>query len=136
MKIELQPAEVVRVQVPFRFVKRGGRKEMVLPEGVSQKSPSAANTLIKALARAFRWKMMLESGEFGTISDLAAHEKIAPTYMTRILRLTLLAPGIVEGMLEGQRVSGLVELMQPLPADWAAQLRNFSPVRRSESRGS
>ena len=91
MKIDLRPADVVTVQVPFRFVKRGGRKEMVLPEGVSQRSHCADNKVVKALARAFRWKKMFESGEFATISDLALHEKIAPSYMTRVMRLTLLA---------------------------------------------
>ena len=58
---------------------------------------STDNTLVKALARAFRWKRMLESGEFATIAELAEREGIAQSYMTRVLRLTLLAPDIVEG---------------------------------------
>jgi hypothetical protein len=59
------------------------------------------STLVKALARAFRWKRMLESGEFATIAELAEREGITPSYMTRVLRLTLLAPDIVEAILEG-----------------------------------
>lgn len=61
------------------------------------------STLVKALARAFRWKRMLDSGEFATIAELAACEGIAPSYMTRILRMTLLAPDIVEAILDEKR---------------------------------
>jgi hypothetical protein len=78
MKVVTQPSDVVTVQVPFRIVKRGGRKEMLVPAGAPrQRKPD--NTIVKALARAFRWKRMLESGEFAIISDLANHEKIAPS---------------------------------------------------------
>ena len=93
--------DTVTLHVPFRVVKRGGRKEMQLPEGAAQPRRTDS-TLVKALARAFRWRRMLDSGEFGTIADLAKREGIAPSYMTRILRLTLLAPDIVEAILEGK----------------------------------
>ena len=91
-------SSTITVHVPFRLVKRGGRKEMVLPIG----RPMPRNvdeTLVKALARAFRWKRMLESGEFGTISDLAQHERIAAPYLTRVFRLAFLAPEVVEAIL-------------------------------------
>ncbi|MFN3644870.1 MAG: hypothetical protein ACK4TB_18330, partial [Gemmobacter sp.] len=74
--------DTVTLHVPFRIVKRGGRKEMQLPHGAAQPC-KADNTLVKAMARAFRWKRMLESGECTTISELAEHEGIAPSYMTR-----------------------------------------------------
>ena len=90
------------LHVPFRVVKRGGRKEMQLPEGAAQPRRTDS-TLVKALARAFRWKRMLESGEFATIAELAEREGIAPSYMTRVLRLTLLAPDIVEAILDGKQ---------------------------------
>ena len=90
------------LHVPFRVVKRGGRKEMQLPDGAAQPRRTDS-TLVKALARAFRWKRMLESGEFATIAELAEREGIAPSYMTRVLRLTLLAPDIVEAILDGQQ---------------------------------
>jgi len=48
-----------------------------MPEGAAQ-SRRTVNTLVKALARAFRWKRVLESGEFTTIAELAEHEGIAP----------------------------------------------------------
>ena len=68
--------ETVTVHIPFRLVKRGGRKEMQLPDETSSQRKTD-NTLVKALARAFRWKRMLESGEFATIAELAKREGIA-----------------------------------------------------------
>jgi hypothetical protein len=69
--------ETVTIHVPFRIVKRGGRKAMQMPEGAAQPR-RADSTLVKALARAFRWRRMLESGEFATIAELAEREGIAP----------------------------------------------------------
>ncbi|MFV0303463.1 MAG: hypothetical protein ACK5IP_21780 [Paracoccus sp. (in: a-proteobacteria)] len=112
--------DTVTLHVPFRIVKRGGRKEMQLPEGATQpRRPDSA--LVKALARAFRWKRMLESGEFATIAELAEREGIAPSYMTRVLRLTLLAPDIVEAILDGKQGPEvtLARMMEPFPANWS-----------------
>lgn len=116
--------ETVTLHVPFRIVKGGGRKEMQLPEGVTQPRRTDS-TLVKALARAFRWKRMLESGEFTTIAELAEREGIAPSYMTRVLRLTLLAPDIIEAILDGKPgpVATLAKLMKPPPLGWDEQRR-------------
>lgn len=74
---------------------------MRLPEGAVQ--PRGPNsTLVKALARSFRWKRILESGECATITELAEGEGIALSFMTGDLRFTLLAPDIVEAILDGR----------------------------------
>jgi len=114
--------ETVTLHIPFRVVKRGGRREMHLPEGAAQPRRTDS-TLVKALARAFRWKRMLDSGEFATISELAEREGIAPSYMTRILRLTLLAPDIVEAILDGQQRPEvtLAQALEPFPLEWERQ---------------
>jgi hypothetical protein len=114
--------ETITVHVPFRLVKRGGRKEMVMPAGVRPER-KADNTLVKALARAFRWKRKLESDGFNTIADLAAHEKIASTYVTRVLRLNLIAPDIIEAILDGKHAPKLTlsVLLKPFPIDWNEQ---------------
>lgn len=114
--------ETVTIHVPFRLVKRGGRKEIQLPVGEEQ-APKPDNTLVKALARAFRWKLMLGSGEYANIAELAERERIAPSYMTRVLRLTLLAPDIVEAILDGTRGSNvtLAQLLQPFSTTWSEQ---------------
>jgi len=118
--------ETITLHVPFRLVKRGGRKEMQLPPGAPARRQTD-DTLIKALARAFRWKRMLESGEFATIAELAQRERIAPSYLTRVLRLTLLAPGIVEAILDGRKAPEvtLPRLMEPFPAGWECQHDHF-----------
>ena len=116
--------DVITIQVPFRVVKRGGRKEMHLPEGATL-SRRADSTLVKALARAFRWKRMLDSEEFTTIGELAEREGIAPSYMTRVLRLTLLAPDIVEVILDGRQGPEvtLARVLEPFPSVWPEQRR-------------
>lgn len=118
--------ETVTIHVPFRVVKRGGRKEMQLPEWATH-VPRTDNTQVKALARAFRWKRMLESGEFATIVELAEREQIAPSYMTRILRLTQLEPGIIEAVLDGRQNDAvtLARLMDPFPISWIEQKNIF-----------
>ncbi len=114
--------DVVTVRVPFRVIKRGGRKEMRLPEGAAP-ARKPDNTLVKALARAFRWKRMLDSGAFATIDELAKREKIAPSYVTRVLRLALLAPDIVEAILDGKQGPEitLARVVEPFPIEWDAQ---------------
>lgn len=114
--------ETVTLHVPFRVVKRGGRKEMQLPDGVKQPRRTDS-TLVKALARAFRWKRMLESGEYLTIAELAQREGIAPSYMTRVMRLTLLAPDVVEVILDGRQGAEVTldGILEPFPVDWADQ---------------
>ncbi len=118
--------ETVTLHVPFRVVKRGGRKEMQMPEGATQPR-RADSTLIKALGRAFRWKRMLESGEYATIAELAEREGIAPSYMTRVLRLTLLAPDTVEAILDGKQGPQvtLARVLAPFPVEWTAQHGHF-----------
>ncbi|MDQ7080453.1 MAG: hypothetical protein Q9M41_07270 [Paracoccaceae bacterium] len=114
--------DTITLHVPFRVAKRGGRKEVQLPDGAPVQRRTD-NTLIKALARAFRWKRMLESGEFTTINELAEREGIAPSYMTRVLRLTLLAPDIVEAILDGRQGQEVTlgQLLKGFPVEWEGQ---------------
>jgi ParB-like chromosome segregation protein Spo0J len=103
-------------------VKRGGRKEMRMPDRVRpERTPDI--TLIKALARAYRWRQLLESGEFVTIAELAQREGIAVSYVTRVMRLTLLAPDLVEAILDGKQPKGITlpELMKPFQGAWRDQ---------------
>jgi hypothetical protein len=114
--------ETLTLHVPFRILKRGGRKEIRLPADTP--APRRAdNTLVKALGRAFRWKRMLELGDYTTIAELAQSEGIAPSYLTRILRLTLLAPDIVEAVLDGRQGPEVTlgRLMAPFPIEWERQ---------------
>jgi len=116
--------ETVTVHVPFRLVKRGGRKEMQMPDGATSQR-KIDNTLVKALARAFRWKRILESGEFTTVAERADREGIAPSYMTRVMRLSLLAPTIVEAILDGKQSEELTlaRAVELFPVEWSRQRR-------------
>ena len=124
-------AQMLTVRVPLAVRKqRGGRKLMLAPGGTAPRGPSAADTtLVKALARAFRWRRMIETGRFATINELAAAEKINSSYVSRLLRLTLLAPDIVEAILDGRQPEGITlpELMEPFPVEWEHQ-----PGRRND----
>ncbi len=101
---------------------RGGRNEMQMPEGAARPRRTDS-TLVKALARAFRWKRMLEAGQFTTINELAEREGISPSNMTRVLRLTMLAPDIVEAILDGRQgpEATLSKLLEPFPVEWEKQ---------------
>ncbi|PHP65272.1 hypothetical protein CSC94_19950 [Zhengella mangrovi] len=97
---------------------------MIGPDGASAHSRRRIDsTLAKALARVHRWNRMLESGEVTTIKDIARAEKISPSYINRVLRLTLLAPDIVEAILDGRQGPEVTveNLIEPFPVEWAEQ---------------
>ena len=124
-------AQMLTVRVPLAVRKqRGGRRLMVAPASTTNRNSSASDTtLVKALARAFRWRRMMEAGRFSTINELAAAEKINPSYVSRVLRLTLLAPGMVEAILDGRQPKGMTlpGLMILFPVEWTQQTGCPSP---------
>ena len=83
--------------------------------------------MVKAIARAFRWRGLLENGTHATIAEIAAAEKINESYVGRVLRLTLLAPDIVEAILDGRQRAQitLAVLMRRFPVLWSAQRSEF-----------
>jgi hypothetical protein len=131
----------VTVRVPITIKWRGGRKLVVAPNGVEITAVPITRhidkTLVKAVARAFRWRDMLESGTYVSIREIAAAEQINESYVGRVLRLTLLAPYIIEAILVSRQspTSDLAMLMKPFPVLWSAQRplcsHGTSEVRRS-----
>ena len=117
----------VTVHVPITIRQRGGRKLVLTPDGRAVVAGSVCrridSAMIKAIARAFRWRDMLESGEYATIREIANAEKINETYVGRVLRLTLLAPDIVEAILNGLQPPQLQldGLMRRFPVVWNEQ---------------
>lgn len=116
---------VVTIKVPFAVRKRGGRKLVLAPDGspVPAMAPHIDSTLVKAIARAFRWQKMLETGRYATIKEIAKAEKINPSYVSRVLRLTLLAPATVEAVLAGRAAEAptLAEAMGVFSVEWTGQ---------------
>jgi hypothetical protein len=97
-----EAAQTVTEVIPLSVKSRGGRKAIFTPAAVQVEARQDI-TLIKAVARAFRWRRMLETGRFRMLAELAAAEKINATYVSRLLRLTPLAPDIVEAILDGRQ---------------------------------
>lgn len=119
-------SDTLTVTVPLTIRKRGGRKLVLSPAGeviTAPARPRIDNTLVKALGRAFRWRRLLESGVYATVAAMADAEGINRSYVSRVMRLTLLAPELVEGILAGQHATKMVlpELLEPRSGVWAEQ---------------
>ncbi|TQF76693.1 hypothetical protein FK498_16440 [Elioraea sp. Yellowstone] len=119
----------VTVVVPLTIRRRGGRKQIIGPDGapvaVGDAGAGVATSkgdpaLVKALARAFRWRRMLEEGRYASIRELAAAEGVDRAYVRRVLKLTLLAPEVVVAILEGR---------QPEMMSWPVLLARSPLVR-------
>ena len=136
----MSAATSLTVRVPLAIKTRGGQKVIVSPDGTSmslngrQVRTAADPVLTKALARAFRWKRMLDEGRYASISEIARSEKIDRGYVGSILRLTLLAPEIVEALINGSQPAdlGLPTLMEPFPIEWDQQ--RVAILRRHQRR--
>jgi hypothetical protein len=114
------------VSIPISMRRTGGRKRVVTPGNAAPWSPPPARVdsrIVKALARAHRWRAMLESRLFATVRDVAKAEKINEAYLGRVLRLTLLSPKITEAILSGRLPDGvdLANLLKPFPIEWERQ---------------
>ena len=122
----------VTVHVPISIRRRGGRKLVLAPDGANVIAAPFCrhidNAMVKAIARAFRWRDMLETGTHATIAEIAAAEKINESYVGRVLRLTLLAPETVEAILDGRQPADvtLAVLMKPFAVEWIEQRRTNS----------
>ncbi|MCS6765965.1 MAG: site-specific recombinase resolvase [Candidatus Protistobacter heckmanni] len=92
----------------------------------SSASRSAAS--IKALGKAFYWKRLIDEGVYPTTADLARALKLEPGWAAEALRMTMLAPDIVEAIFEGRQprhlnLHALRGRQDLLPRDWAEQRR-------------
>ncbi len=122
----------ITVFIPMTWKRRGGQKVIIAPDGSDAWAPAKTRpdeTLIRALARAHRWKRMLEEGRYCSAQEIAEAEKISRSFVNRLLRLTLLAPDIQEAILEGRQAKGLQleELTRAMPAEWEGQRRLVAP---------
>jgi hypothetical protein len=102
-------SDCVTVHVPMTFRQHGGRKQVIAPNGESWAPPRARidNTMVKALARAFRCRRMLESGAVATIKDIAATEGVTDAFVSRFPRLAYLSPDVLERLLIHRRPCAL-----------------------------
>lgn len=126
----------VTVRVPISVRRRGGRKVVLAPDGTSGRWTTTRrridNAMIKAVARAYRWREMLENGSYASIAEIATAEQINESYLGRVLRLTLLAPELVESILNGSQPAeiNLDVLMHPFPIEWDEQGKKYNQRRQ------
>lgn len=126
----------VTVVVPMTVRRRAKRKAIIGPDGVPVQHAAGAlptaitagdPALVKALARAFRWRRLLEEGRYASLDELAKAEKVDRSHLSRLLRLTLLAPDIVEAILDGRHPEELTLAMlrEAVPVKWREQRTTF-----------
>lgn len=104
--------------VPLVFKRRGIRR--LADTGAVAHDPM----IIEAVARAFHWQHLLDSGEFESGAAIARAEGLHPSTVNELLRLTLLAPDIVEQLLAGRQPRRLTLIWfqrNPIPVDWQQQ---------------
>ena len=125
---------ILTVHIPMKWKRRGGRKVIIAPDGAdawAPEKPRPGETLIRALARAHRWKQFLEEGTYRSAGEIAEAEKIDRSFVNRIMRLTLLAPDMQEAILEGRqpRALQLDELTRAIPSGWEEQWKSIGISR-------
>ena len=118
----IDDGRTLAVRVPITVARRGGRKVILAPDdaAIPRDRGNVDSALVRALARAFRWRKLIETGVYGTIAELALAEKVNPSYVSRLLRLTLLAPEVVEAILDGRQSADLQLdwLLKPSTINW------------------
>lgn len=123
----MSAATSITVRVPLKIRRRPGRKTVVMPVPTAGADTTIATradpALVKALARAFRYQRLLDEGRYASISEMAEGEKIERGYLGCLMRLTLLAPHIIEAILNGRQPQTITlpGLMQSFPLEWQAQ---------------
>jgi hypothetical protein len=127
MTNEVDPdGSAITVRVPLAIKNRGCRKVVVTPDGQRTWAPirpGVDNPLLRAVVQAFHWKNQLEAGQFATVWELAAAMGLNGSYVSHVLRLTLLAPDLVEAILDGKQplTMQLQPVMRRLPVKWTDQ---------------
>lgn len=116
--------------IPLKIRRRGNQHVIVRPPGAEDPQPIGAaqhdRPLITALTRAFYWQQLLEDGIVESGSDIARQAGLHPSTVNELLRLTLLAPSIIQAIVDGTQPKCMTLLWfqrNPLPTDWAAQAR-------------
>ncbi len=94
---------------------------------VPQEGSKPDETLVRALAKAYYWQTLIDTGRYKSIDDMSRQRQINSSYMSRILRLNQLAPQIKKAILDGTqpRQLSLQDMQTPFPDIWDEQLKHF-----------
>ena len=123
----------IRIHVPMRLKRKGGRKLILLPDGQPSAGVTARQdaTLINGIAKAWRWQSLYERGKFSCLGAFAEKYRINKSYTARVMRLNMLAPDIRMAIMEGTQPKDLqlADLLHPFPEDWQEQREKFGFIK-------
>lgn len=115
----------ITVRIPITITRKSGRRFIMTPQGkeLEYQTPKPSNPMIAAIVKAHYWQEQLETGKVASLKEIAHNEKITDGYVSRVYRLTLLAPDIITAILSGTQPKTLclLDLFKPFPLLWAEQ---------------
>ncbi len=135
------PAGGVRMEtfVPWTLVKRGLRKQIITPLDAPQEFLSEATrerqirqaeqdtALMRALGLAHHWQRLLDEDRAASVAEIAGAEGMDVTQVRRVLRLTLLAPAVIEHLVDSPDIVLEQMMRRPWPNAWRDQIRGLAP---------
>ncbi len=117
-------SNTIRVVIPLTIRTRNGRPKILPPEDVgSQDGRAQDRHVLRAVARAWKWRRQLETGEVSTIRDIAAAEKVSDRFVGRMIRLAYLAPSVLETLVLTRKppAISIIDLMAAAELPWSEQ---------------
>jgi hypothetical protein len=117
-----QPGTKLTTFIPVRIKRHGGRR-VVIPASTDKMSEHDA-PILTALSKAFHWQRLIDEGIVSSGSDIARQEGLNQSTVNELLRLALLSPAVVRGILDGHqpKTLSLIWLKNNLlPPDWDEQ---------------
>ncbi len=101
--IKITDQETINIFIPLEIKKRGGTAMVVMPKNANADDSQKYfdEKIIKSIARAHKWKIMLDEGQASSLAQIAEKENVGSSYVSRIFNLNFLSPKIVERILNG-----------------------------------
>jgi hypothetical protein len=129
--------DTINISIPMQLKRRAGRKEIIVPHGLEFASSDKSDyhrSFVTALAQAQRWQALLDSGKYRSTVDLARAVGTGNSYVSRIMRLTLIAPDIIEAILDGHEPDGLSlnKFVRQIPTLWSDQRKMYGFPKKPE----
>jgi hypothetical protein len=119
-------SETIRVVIPLTIRKRNGRPKILPPEDHCVRDGRTQDPhVLRAIARAWKWRRQIENGAIATIQDVAAAEKVSARFVGRMIRLAYLAPSVLEALVIARRPPAIAinDLMAVAELPWDEQIQ-------------
>lgn len=129
LKINKGEEEIIEIFVPITMTRRGGTAMIIVPKNADKSDDQKCfdNTMIKSIAKAHKWKVMLEEKRVSSLADIARKENLGTAYVSKVFNLNFLSPKIIERILEGTqpRSLKLQDMFVGIPDLWQEQEENW-----------